>query len=148
MATLGKRKRECIVIRKEEPVANPEYDRSTHQDLFKEYFESRFQPLPEEQLESGQVSREDSVDKNDDSSSEESDWEGLSDDGPTSPMIQIVDHGSLAYTQTSDNSSVEQKSFMVSAINHRHFAEADVKEECQTPKRGQGKLRPPRKAAH
>jgi hypothetical protein len=147
MAALGKRKREFTVIRKKKPAERPEDKGSTHHDLFKDYFESQFQPLPAEEQEAEHVSRQQTPDESEISGSDESEWEGLSENGPSDSSIQIVEHGNSASTLSSGNNSAEQKFFMVSAMIHHHSAKADVSQECQTPKQGQKKLRAPRKAA-
>ena len=106
---LGKHKREYGVFRRNstsdtlEPVLD-------HQDLFKHYFEARFEPLPHATTKTSSVL--DHQAQSDDSDNQESEWGGLSDDGhPLS--VEVVDHADTATTEPEDVQISDLKSFMV-----------------------------------
>jgi hypothetical protein len=86
---------------------------SDHQDLFKKYFESRFEPLAEPKPEfSSPV--EDPESEKDDGGSEESEWEGLSENTPQSPAVQVVVHSKHTMAESDDLTLSEYRSFMAS----------------------------------
>lgn len=109
---IGKRKRELAVTHREQSTKiAPSNDAGS--DVFRSYFEARFQPLPESihsTAKSAEVDVEDGTDTSE--QSEGSTWEGLSDED-LSTIVDVIDHGSQDVSADAPERSFEFKSFMV-----------------------------------
>ena len=117
---LGKRKRDVAVARRQNESSleqgqtiSPDGS-DNDQDVFRRYFESTFEPLPES--EKVKPSSHDSDEEENEVSDEiESDWEGLSEDGANVTAIQVVEHKTAPTTSDRREDERQQyKSFMVS----------------------------------
>ncbi|KAI1626935.1 hypothetical protein EDD37DRAFT_646630 [Exophiala viscosa] len=102
---LGKRKREVAVV------ARPRYGNSEDErpsssrddvgaDIFRKYFESAFEPLPEQDTTATPSLLEDEEadeDEDEDSDVPEEDlaWEGLSDAGEETASVEVIEHRAL-----------------------------------------------------
>ncbi|EXJ80419.1 hypothetical protein A1O1_08564 [Capronia coronata CBS 617.96] len=118
---LGKRKREVVVATRETrrssdneqpPSTFPELER----DIFKKYFESTFEPLPEYQTGTPSLLEdEDNATEPSSEEEEDSDWEGLSEPEQEETTVEVIEHR----TFTDDTEEVElrrqqYKTFMTS----------------------------------
>lgn len=129
---LGKRKREVAVAPRrrdristgdENPTPTTSADES--QDVFRKYFESAFEPLPDstikaslhlEDANESESERED-LEENEDSeaTNEESAWEGLSDADQQEAGVVVIEHNAVAQDLEDVESHKQQyKNFMVS----------------------------------
>lgn len=104
-----KRKREAVVVRRQSQSTDAEEERN-NSDVFRKYFESVFEPLPK-----SKPDIEEASDSSEEPPSEiEDEWEGFSeDDAPSSPAIQVIEHGTELTTDANPSSSAEFKAFMV-----------------------------------
>ena len=109
---LGKRKREIVLMRGRKEEESTE-SQSDHHQLFRQYFESRFEPLPEEEAQTPCLIDESDRDSDD---SEESEWEGFSEEEHTSPAVQVVEHAKPATADSDDVQRSELKAFMASLM--------------------------------
>lgn len=164
--TLGKRKREVVVATRHRRRSSSDDGDDQHnaippeteRDIFKKYFESTFEPLPESPTvlppPSDEDEGEDDDGSDDPSSREDEDWEGLSgsehEEGPTT--VEVVEH----WKATNDSEDAEfrrlqYKTFMVSHCGRKskrrmltrwiefetsQGSGADYKEKAQTTTRG------------
>ena len=101
---LGKRKRNCYartcVTARSREVSENQKD---HRQLFRQYFESRFEPLSETEVPTPSLIEESDLE---DSESEESEWQGFSEDRQrSSPSIEVVEHGNPSMSDDSDDVS-------------------------------------------
>jgi len=113
--TLGKRKRQT----EERPKANresssessiiEEEEEEDAQAIFRRHFEAQFKPLP--------VVAKPVVEqtKNDEDDSEESDWDGISDEEIGSGKVEVIEH--IAKESRPILSKSELKSFMVGEVH-------------------------------
>lgn len=132
---LGKRKREVAVApRRRERISTddenptPTTSADASQDLFRKYFESAFEPLPESKMkpsshpegDESESEGEDLEDENSEATSEESAWEGLSDAGQQdAEVVVVVEHNATAQdAEELDSRKRQYKSFMVSHDAH------------------------------
>ncbi|EHY56632.1 pre-rRNA processing and 40S ribosomal subunit assembly [Exophiala dermatitidis] len=115
--TLGKRKREVVVATRHRRRSSSDDGDDQHnaippeteRDIFKKYFESTFEPLPESPTvlppPSDEDEGEDDDGSDDPSSREDEDWEGLSgsehEEGPTT--VEVVEH----WKATNDSEDAE-----------------------------------------
>ncbi|RVX68125.1 hypothetical protein B0A52_08266 [Exophiala mesophila] len=146
---LGKRKRDVAVARRQNESSleqgqtiSPDGS-DNDQDVFRRYFESTFEPLPES--EKVKPSSHDSDEEENEVSDEiESDWEGLSEDGANVTAIQVVEHKTAPTTSDRREDERQQyKSFMTSKppkgaeqasrkMPRAHKAEGEDEEEEQS----------------
>ena len=110
---LGKRKRDSAVLRRS-LTSNTTESEPNHQQLFKQYFESRFEPLPEEQLGTPSLIEEES--QSDDSELKELEWDGFSDTENSITGVEVVDHAKKSTTEADDHQPTGFKSFMASFL--------------------------------
>ena len=109
--TLGKRKRvaaetQARVRRSErEESESPELDA---QEIFRRHFEAQFKPLPVVQSTATQVEN-----VSEDESSEESEWDGISE--PAEESVEVIEH-SDAQSRMAAMSKEELKAFMVCSL--------------------------------
>jgi hypothetical protein len=109
---LGKRKRASAVLHRKHlgDDTDAQIDR---QDLIRKVFEARFHPLPvEPDQKTPELLEEDSG--SDEFESEESTWEGFSDNRDSPPSVEVVTYNSPSTGQDNDPVSPHFKSFMVS----------------------------------
>ncbi|KIX10542.1 uncharacterized protein Z518_01625 [Rhinocladiella mackenziei CBS 650.93] len=86
---------------------------SAERDVFRKYFESAFEPLPESQTDIPYLQEDE--DDVADHSEEESEWEGLSDAENDSTTVEVVEHRTiLDETQDHELQRQRYKSFMSS----------------------------------
>ena len=113
---LGKRKRDKTVIRRKE--TEQDSDSGTdHQQLFRHYFETRFNPLPEPESHTSSLLEEDASEEVD---SQESEWEGFSeynDDSP--PIVEVVEHSKPTVTDLDFTRRTQLKAFMVNLFGEQ-----------------------------
>ena len=109
---LGKRKRTVMPMRHSE-IEEISENQKDHRQLFRQYFESRFEPLSETEVPTPSLIEESDLE---DSESEEPEWQGFSEEGQrSSPSIEVVEHGNPSMSDGSDDvSRSEAKSFMAS----------------------------------
>jgi len=120
MNVLGKRKREvAVVTRQRERTSDdsepaPAAASDVDQDIFRKYFESTFEPLPESHIATSSLSDEEEEDDNDEieSAQEESSWEGLSDVENTHASVEIVEHRTLEEREDAESRRQQYKTFM------------------------------------
>lgn len=108
MATnLGKRKRRTVESRKsqDERSLSPEIDA---QEIFRRHFEAQFQPLAVVPKAAKPVE-----DASEDESSEESEWEGISE--PAEGSVEVIEH-SDAQSRMAAMSKGELKAFMACCL--------------------------------
>lgn len=117
----GKRKRDTTVVSRtveeEDREPSPDVADSSH-DIFRRYFESRFEPLepiPVKNSQSSQsttaINEDEDEDENEDTDSE---WDGISEENDDSPQVEVVEH--MDTRNMTDNMLVDKKSrkaFMV-----------------------------------
>ncbi|KAL2013544.1 hypothetical protein VTN00DRAFT_1069 [Thermoascus crustaceus] len=111
----GKRKRETAVVSRtteegENREPSPDVAESSH-DIFRRYFESRFEPLepiPDKRSPSTQPTTAMSEDGDEDEDENaDSEWDGISEQNDDSPQVEVVEHtGSRNVT---DNMLVDKK---------------------------------------
>ncbi|KIW20166.1 hypothetical protein PV08_00741 [Exophiala spinifera] len=129
---LGKRKREIAVAPRRRPRistgdedSNPTTSADASHDVFRKYFESAFEPLPDSKTAASLHSEGDdgsgsegagaspAGDEDNNSMSEESAWEGLSDTDQQDEEVVVVEHNSIAQDLQDLESHKEQyKTFM------------------------------------
>lgn len=112
---LGKRKRDVRIVRREErdPVTDT---KSPGPDLFRKYFETSYEPLPELARTTQSPLAKDverASEGSSDNVSEASSWDGLADDDSL-PAVHVVDHRSELTMDGDPERGTEFKSFMVS----------------------------------
>jgi len=89
---IGKRKRETRRITRTDEASSSTTLRSPDLDIFKQHFETRFEPLQEESMnEIGSSRTSDDLDTSSDAASL-SDWGGLSSGEPI-PPVEVIEHG-------------------------------------------------------
>lgn len=109
-STLGKRKRSGVSTGKENlgsPSSSPELTEQDAQEIFRRHFESQFKPLPATKRKTAKPIEVQPEDEDD--ASEESDWEGISDDDGG---VQVVEHTEKR-VEIPRMSKTELKAFMV-----------------------------------
>lgn len=109
---LGKRKRTAMPMRPNK-MKEPSENQTDHRQLFRQYFESRFQPLSEAEVPTPSLIEGSDLE---DSESGESEWQGFSEDcRRSSPSIQVIEHGRPSMSDDADNvHRSEARSFMAS----------------------------------
>ncbi|KAL2219813.1 hypothetical protein M432DRAFT_280942 [Thermoascus aurantiacus ATCC 26904] len=111
----GKRKRDTTVVSRtveeEDREPSPDVADSSH-DIFRRYFESRFEPLepiPVKNSQSSQsttaINEDEDEDENEDTDSE---WDGISEENDDSPQVEVVEH--MDTRNMTDNMLVDKKS--------------------------------------
>jgi hypothetical protein len=123
MNMLGKRKREVAVVtrlRERTSVDSehaPAAASDVNRDIFRKYFESTFEPLPESHIATSSLSDEEEEEDDDEieSAQEESSWEGLSDVENTHASVEIVEHRTLEEREDAESRRQQYKTFMVSS---------------------------------
>jgi hypothetical protein len=111
---IGKRKRETRRIIRSDEASSLNTLQSPDLDIFRRYFEIRFEPLQEAcTKEAGSSRTGDDLDASSDAASL-SDWDGLPGEGPV-PPVEIIEHGKES-THLTDH--VQQpKAFMVRLVD-------------------------------
>lgn len=119
---LGKRKRDTQVVSK------PKIAGKTHEsavippvntnDIFRQYFEAQFAPLPEQPAVG---ITEDDGDDSDVSGDESngSEWSGISDTEERVTVVEVIDHVSNKADEDDEFHRARQKAFMVSNFQAR-----------------------------
>lgn len=106
----GKRKREAVIVRRSLPTNADDEDRSNDKDVYRKYFESVFEPLPEIRTEVDDSNES----SHGDLSEVEDEWEGFSEqEDPLPSTVQIIEHGTESAFDANPRSSTEFKAFMV-----------------------------------
>lgn len=107
-----KRKRATAVARRESQ--SDEYVGPTAgYDTLRQHFEAMFEPLPQS---AGQLNNNVQAGEGTDEASEESDWDGLSDDDHAPvPVVQVVEHMKHEDSLDGGSQANEYKAFMVSS---------------------------------
>ena len=123
---LGKRKREVAVVARprygdleNEPPSSSPIDVGA--DIFRKYFESNFEPLPEQEktatpslLEDEDEEADEDEDDDLDMLEEDLPWEGLSDAGEDTAPVEVIEHRVVAdIAEDIDISRPRYKTFMV-----------------------------------
>lgn len=113
---LGKRKRDTQVVSREK-AGSEDHDSMTGRtantnDVFRQYFEAQFAPLPEQHNASSVEESEDEsvVSENE---SDISEWSGISDTGDPVAVVEVVDHVSKSTDEKDEFHRARQKAFMV-----------------------------------
>jgi hypothetical protein len=89
---IGKRKRETRRITRTDEASSSTTPRPPDLDIFKQYFETRFESLEGESTkEDGSSRNSDDLDTSSDAASL-SDWDGLSSGEPI-PPVEVIEHG-------------------------------------------------------
>jgi hypothetical protein len=109
---IGKRKRATEVVKRVEKASPGKAGPTNDQDLFRQYFETRFEPLPEVSKRSNLVDVLIDGDTESDNT-DTSDWGGLSDQ-ETSPPIEIIEYGVNDESLRANDDLQHAKAFMVS----------------------------------
>ena len=111
---LGKRKRDHAVVSRQslhgiEFEEAPNTTKAT--DLFKQYFEAKFEPLPKvPSLLHSSSTEEDGFEV--DSQSETSGWSGFTENQTSVDEVQVVEHKAIS-EETAESGALEGKHFMV-----------------------------------
>jgi hypothetical protein len=109
---IGKRKRETQVITRSEELLPLDAAPTQDQDIFRQYFESQFEPLQEASLKlNAPLERGDSLDTLSDAASI-SEWAGLSDEDSLIP-IEVIEYGEAKEATDSADDMKHAKAFMV-----------------------------------
>jgi hypothetical protein len=144
MNVLGKRKREvAVVTRQRERTPDdskpaPAAASDVNRDIFRKYFESTFEPLPESHIATSSLSDEEEEEDNDEkieSAQEESSWEGLSDVENTHASVEIVEHRTLEEREDAESRRQQYKTFMVSSgtlAQHPRGRDTDLDDRAQS----------------
>lgn len=121
---LGKRKRDTQVVsrRKVDAVESESTAKpiTNTNEIFRQYFEAQFAPLPEQQN-SDISSRDEHESEAEDSASEDgsetSEWSGISDATRSQPVavveVNVIDHSSKLPEEDDEFHRARQKAFMV-----------------------------------
>lgn len=119
---LGKRKRETQVVSKpriagesHEGAVTPPVNTN---DIFRQYFEAQFAPLPEQPAADVTNEEEDDSDVSGDESNA-SEWSGISDTEERITVVEVIDHVSNKADEDDEFHRARQKAFMVSAFHAR-----------------------------
>jgi hypothetical protein len=115
---IGKRKREAVAVSRSTRQDADEGGNLDGSDVFRKYFESMFEPLPEVQARSEGESESSQGDLSD----EKSDWEGFSERSASPPIVQVIEHNLESAADANTRSSSEYKAFMVSLAQLRSKA--------------------------
>lgn len=116
---IGKRKRETVVAsrstKSDDPSPSPP-PADNAQDIFRKYFEARFEPLdlPSRPAQ-GSDPQEDDEDDNDSeaSASGEEDWEGVSEDEPEDDKVEVIEYKDARLEPDAIMDKKARKAFMV-----------------------------------
>jgi hypothetical protein len=111
--TLGKRKRETADSSRKARIIGSERSDSLELDakeIFRRHFEAQFKPLPSIRKPTKVTEQE-----SEDVSEEESEWDGLSEDGDG--KVQVIEHTD-AQSRMAAMSKEELKTFMVSCSSY------------------------------
>lgn len=119
---LGKRKRDTQVVSKpkiagenHESAAAPAANTN---DIFRQYFEAQFAPLPEQSaVDATEEDEDDSEGSGDESNASE--WSGISDTEERITVVEVIDHLSRTPDEDDEFHRARQKAFMVSAFQAR-----------------------------
>lgn len=113
---IGKRKRETTVFHREEQASAATSDRP-RAELFRKYFEARFEPLPQSTTTTSNPAKNESQESIEtDEQSEDSSWEGLPEDA-SPPRVDVVEHQSQDVSIKDLERPFEFKSFMVPRLS-------------------------------
>lgn len=114
---LGKRKRDTQVVSKPKFVGENHDSAATPavttNDIFRQYFEAQFAPLPEQPA----VEATDESEVESDGSGDESDvseWSGIPDTEERVTVVEVIDHVSNKADEDDEFHRARQKAFMVS----------------------------------
>ena len=134
---IGKRKGDLVSSARPAPESNgssgavTEHPNGTSEEIFRRYFEARFEPLPDVALTIGQSTA--TTESGDDDAHSYSDWSGISDnEGDT--RIPLIEHSSSAQPAYTDGDKVELRSFMVSLHLQRCKSPLKFRLSIQTSK--------------
>ena len=109
---LGKRKRDHATVRRvqlqEQEVVQSGSDQDAA-DVFKKYFESRFEPL-DVTVSTPDTAHPEALD--DDSTADESAWSGIEDGETSGTEVEVVQHATLSRTTAGNDVRSEYKTFM------------------------------------
>jgi hypothetical protein len=109
---IGKRKRETRVMTRSDEHPALDAAPTQDQDIFRQYFESQFEPLQEASLKlNATLERGDSPDTSSDAASI-SEWAGLSDEDSLAP-IEVIEYGEKKEFTDSADDMKHAKAFMV-----------------------------------
>jgi hypothetical protein len=111
---LGKRKRDHATVPRQS-LHESEGEKATNitnkADLFRQYFEAQFEPLPQESsLSRTTHGDEDKV--GDESRSETSDWSGFTENDTSVEEVRVIEHTAVSEV-TAESGASEGKYFMV-----------------------------------
>ena len=111
---LGKRKREAVAVARDtqlrQPTAYEVEEEYPPDEIFRKYFEAKFEPLPDSGLKALQVP--DGVDSETSDEEADSDWSGFSDEA-SETRVEIIEHSSSKRSTDDHGDKVELRSFMV-----------------------------------
>lgn len=117
---LGKRKREVnVVSRSKIDSEDSKFQGSATTDLtdiFRQYFEARFAPLPNQHVDVGAGEGDEDSEENNAGSETESnasEWSGISTTEEPVTVIEVVDHASRTVAEDDEIHRARQKAFMV-----------------------------------
>ena len=117
---LGKRKRDHAAVPRQS-LHEIEVDEATNTtnatDLFKQYFEAKFEPLPQEPP-LPLASTADGDNSEDESQSETSDWRGFIEDDTSVEEVRVIEH-TVTSDETAESRTSEGKFFMACADQMR-----------------------------
>jgi len=110
---LGKRKRNLEIVARES-LRNEAFhqtsDNPTQRDVFRHYFESHFEPLPQSPPSLTLSEEKEQIEEDD--SCEESDWSGFEDEREPAHAVEVVEHEVAQYLHHPDETGAG-KDFMV-----------------------------------
>lgn len=113
---LGKRKRDTQVVSRIRNDAHNHQSQSSAttdaSEIFRKHFEATFAPLPEQNDDDNDVSKESDIDASD-AESEVSAWSGLSESSVHTPLVEVVDYTSIDNAAGDEFHRARQKAFMV-----------------------------------
>lgn len=132
---LGKRKRDHGAVPRrllEERREEPTTERPDVPDLFRQYFEQRFAPLPQltparEQPLSGELEPDQG------SQSEESDWSGVSENDTAVRRVEVIEHELVPQVTSEAEQASEGKAFMVRSNKIQQHVVTDSTSQSSKP---------------
>ena len=120
---LGKRKRSRVLVSRSLLVEESAEEGATGtagQDLFRQYFETHFQPLPEVEREEDLPPAE-AMNMETYNDSVSSEWSGLSENESDGDVVEIVEHQNLSHVPHKGYDIPEVRSFMVNGSRSRFY---------------------------
>lgn len=118
----GKRKRDTAVVSRDagsDTDDTPTAAADASHDIFRQFFESKFQPLDPVQDRKPAVAQEENTDEDSEEESEP-EWQGITDEDEDEPQVEVVEHTDTRDATVATLDKKARKTFMVSPNGIRH----------------------------